>query len=164
MENCDICTILPQIQDQYIIHDGEYWLANLRDRDQTLLGTTFITAKRHVPELDYLTPEEEAEFIVIRNAVLRAIRAAYSPVTFNISCLKNDAFAKNPDSTQPEAAHVHWHIKPRYCTRPIEFAGEIFVDPVPRKYLGHFERYKPRPETAAAIAESIRTHLTLPQD
>lgn len=159
--NCEICNILPEISPEHTIHQGEYWVANLRERDQTLLGTTFITARRHVPELDLLEPQEEAEFIVIRNALIKATRIAFAPVTFNVSCLKNDAFRHDPDHTPIEAGHVHWHVKPRYGTYPIEFAGETFQDPAPGRYLGSFERHVPRPETAVAIAETIRLNFLL---
>jgi diadenosine tetraphosphate (Ap4A) HIT family hydrolase len=160
-KTCEICSILPDIQPEFAIYDGGYWVANLRERDQTLLGTTFITAKRHIPELDQLTPQEESEFILIRNAVLGAIRQGFHPLNFNTSCLKNDAFKNDPDHTPPEAAHVHWHIKPRYGSVPIEFGGETFHDPAPGKYLSQYERHRPRYDTAWAIADVIRSNLVL---
>lgn len=161
MKNCNICAVIPQIKPEFTLYDGDYWLANLRDTDQTLLATSFITAKRHVSEVDYLTVAEQEEFTVICNAVIRATRAAFEPITFNISCLKNDAFKEDPDNTPPEAAHVHWHIKPRYGTAPIEFAGDTFQDPAPGRYLADFERHRPSVQTAIAIADALRGNLSV---
>lgn len=156
---CDICQILPAIPSEMVIAEDEYWCANLRDRDQTLLGTTFITLKRHAYELDQLSPAEEQSFITMRNVVLGALRGTFRPVTFNVSCLKNDAFQAAPNTTPSEAAHVHWHIKPRYGTQVVEFAGETFTDPLPGRYLSQFERKRVSPETAVAIAATIRGAL-----
>jgi diadenosine tetraphosphate (Ap4A) HIT family hydrolase len=157
--NCEICPIVERIDPAFILANGKYWFANLRNRDQTLLGTSYITLKRHAPELDYLTQQEESEFIVMRNELIRAIRSSFRPVTFNVACLKNDAFKADPDNTPPESSHVHWQIKPRYSSEPIEFAGETFRDPLPGKYLSTFERHEPQHDTAAKIAQTIRAHI-----
>lgn len=161
MRTCEICKIIPELRPEYVIYEGEHWVANLRERDQTLLGTTFITARRHVPELDQLKPEEDQEFVVIRNALFGAIRGVFTPVIFNTSCLKNDAFYPDPDTTPPNQAHVHWHIKPRYGTQPVEFAGDTFQDPFPGRYLALYERKRPSPEVASAIASAIRENFSL---
>jgi len=159
MKTCEVCEVLPAIKPEYTLIEGEHWLANLRETDQTLLGTSFITARRHVPELDSLTHEEDSELIVIRNALFRAIRASFEPLTFNFSCLKNLAFTNNPDNTPPDAAHVHWHLKPRYGTAPISFAGAVFEDPAPGAYLESFPRHTPSEATAKAIAQTIIKNL-----
>ncbi len=143
---------------EFVISDGQYWLANLRHNDQTLLGTTFITLKRHASELDQLTEAEEQELIVVRNGLIKAIRASFRPITFNFSCLKNDAFKVNPDDTSSEAAHVHWHLKPRYGTNQIEFGGTAFRDPTPGGYLSDYKRYRADRNTAIKIAQTIRNN------
>lgn len=158
-EGCEVCPFATAPADEFTIIDGDYWVANLRDNDQTLLGTTFITARNHVPEVDYLTVGEWNEFVIVQNSLIGAIRRSFKPVTFNVSCLKNDAFKKDPDTPPPEAAHVHWHVKPRYRTTPIEFNGETFTDPLPGKYLSSFERNQPQRETAIKIAALIRSNL-----
>lgn len=161
MKSCDICAIIPDIKPEYMLYEGVHWLANLRERDQTLLGTSFITARRHVPKLYLLTDDEESEFRTIRNTVMRATETAFSPVNVNVSCLMNDALAQDPSNASPDDTHVHWHIKPRYGTQPVEFAGETFLDPAPGRYLAAFERHRPSLETAAAIASAIRSHIDL---
>lgn len=160
--SCEVCEILPEIPPEYVLVDGQFWNANLRDLDQTLLGTSFITAKRHVSELDKLTPDEEQELIIIRNSIIKATRVAFDPLTFNVSCLKNDAFRFDPDSATPEMGHVHWHIKPRYTTSLVEFNGHSFQDPAPGRYLPLLKkeaRFKPDHELATAIASAIRSNL-----
>lgn len=159
--NCGVCPFVADAPHEFTVIDGEYWAANLRENDQTLLGTTFVTLKRHASELDQLTQEEDAEFIVIRNGLIGAIRRSFQPITFNVSCLKNDAFKAEPDDTPPEAAHVHWHVKPRYGTRPFEFAGDTFTDPLPGRYLSKFERHEPSRETALAIVDILKNNLVV---
>jgi diadenosine tetraphosphate (Ap4A) HIT family hydrolase len=134
-EACEICALLPHIPKSMIIDEDEFWIANLGFQDQSLLGRTYITLKRHASELDELTEPEEKSLLTMRNGVIRAIRAQFKPITFNISCLKNDAFRNAPDATPSTAAHVHWHIIPRYGTQPVQFAGDTFQDPSPGRYL-----------------------------
>ena len=162
--HCEICAILPEIKPEYVIMETPFWSANLRDPDQTLLGTSFITAKRHVPELDLLTTDEDRDFLVVRNSLFKAVKASFSPITINTSCLKNDAFKAKPDSTLTEAGHVHWHIKPRYGTLPQTINGELFIDPSPGRYIenSRYERHQPTELTAKQIASLIRSSLPRP--
>ncbi len=156
---CDICEILPSIPDEYVLERSEYWQVNIAHLDQTLLGRTYIGLRRHAFELDELTMEEEYELIRLRNGLFGALRRSFEPITFNTSCLKNDAFKAAPDDTPSEAAHVHWHVMPRYDSRPIEVNGEVFTDPSPGRYLDSDRpRHRPTPETAAKIAEIIRSN------
>jgi diadenosine tetraphosphate (Ap4A) HIT family hydrolase len=162
-EVCEICELLPKLPESMTIDENELWLVNLGAQDQTCLGRTYITLKRHASELDELTDQEEVAFRVMRNNLIRAIREQFNPITFNVSCLKNDAFRSNPDTTPSSAAHVHWHVMPRYGTKPIEFAGETFRDPNPGRYLSPPEERKTISEEAAvsivnAIKDSYPTH------
>jgi diadenosine tetraphosphate (Ap4A) HIT family hydrolase len=160
MKSCEVCEFLPTIQPAYSLIEGDNWNANLRNNDQSLLGTSFVTAKQHVPELDYLTPVEDTEFVVIRNALIGAIRRSFNPLTFNISCLKNYAFV-DPSVTPEGASHVHWHIKPRYRPGITSVNGEDFSDPMPGKYLepSFYKRQVPTEDTAEQIANIIRSNL-----
>jgi diadenosine tetraphosphate (Ap4A) HIT family hydrolase len=161
VENCEICDIQPTIPPELVIDENELWTANLGWQDQSCLGRTYVTLKRHASELDELTRQEEESFIVIRNGLIRAIRLQFEPITFNVSCLKNDAFRHDPDTTPPSDAHVHWHVVPRYGTRPIAFAGETFQDPNPGRYLaGNRERKPVSQEVAMRIAGAIQAGYT----
>lgn len=160
---CEICEVLLENPAELKIIENDDWVATLREGDQTLLGTTFITPKRHVYELDALTPKEDAAFVLVRNSLLKAVRCTFRPITFNVSCLKNNAFMADPDHIPAEAAHVHWHIKPRYGTQPIQFADKTFSDPFPGRYLN---KTGPKPvsrEVATAIAQAIRNNLPISQ-
>ena len=156
---CEICKVVSNLRPEFVIIDGKYWNANLGYQNQTLLGASFITLKRHAYELDELTANEEAELVVIRNKLLKSLRKTFGPLNFNVSCLKNDAFRADPDNTLREASHVHWHIRPRYRNRPVEFAGKVFKDPMPGRYLRTYDYYEPSRETATKIAKAIRQNL-----
>jgi diadenosine tetraphosphate (Ap4A) HIT family hydrolase len=156
-EGCEICDILPAIPKPFIIDEDDFWVANLGFQDQSLLGRTYIALKRHAPELDDLTEQEETSLRIMRNGIIRAIREQFAPLTFNISCLKNDAFRHDPDTTPSSAAHVHWHIIPRYSTSAVSFAGETFEDPNPGRYLpSGRERKVVNDDVAIKIADAIR--------
>ena len=156
-EACEICEIIPKIPGSLIIDQDEFWVANLAFQDQSSLGRTYIALKRHAAELDELTEQEEASLLTMRNGIIRAIREQFHPITFNISCLKNDAFKQSPDTNPASAAHVHWHIVPRYNSEPTAFAGVTFQDPSPGRYLALERTRKPvSEELAAKITTTIR--------
>jgi diadenosine tetraphosphate (Ap4A) HIT family hydrolase len=155
-ETCDIHTDTnPDFPTLYV---GDHWISSIRYGDQTLLGTVFISARRHVPEVDFLTADEEREFVLLRNGLIRSIREAFEPVTFNLSCLKNNAL--QVAGTDSESTHVHYHLKPRY-NRTVVVNGEEFVDPMPGRYLTDFTRHKPTVETAQNIFETIKAGLRI---
>jgi len=156
---CEICTILPDLPEDMQLMENEHWNVNLSDQNQGLLGRSYITLKRHASELDELTPAEDEAFTVVRNGLFKAIRASFQPITFNTTCLKNDAFRADPDNTPSEAAHVHWHVLPRYGTNPTSFAGETFTDPQPGRYLRATPKQSVSRDTALAIAATIRANL-----
>jgi diadenosine tetraphosphate (Ap4A) HIT family hydrolase len=159
--SCEICEILPTIPEPLVIVEDDLWSANLGFQDQSCLGRTYITLKRHASELDELTPAEETSLHIIRNGLIRAIREHFQPITFNVSCLKNDAFKQDPDTTPPSAAHVHWHVIPRYGTTPTFFAGETFQDPAPGRYLPPSrERKRVSDDVAIKIAQTIQRGYT----
>jgi diadenosine tetraphosphate (Ap4A) HIT family hydrolase len=161
-EQCQICELLPNIPEALTIDENNLWSINLGAQDQSCLGRTYITLKRHASELDELTVQEEDSLRIMRNGVIRAIRQQFNPITFNISCLKNDAFRHDPDSTPPSAAHVHWHVIPRYGTQPIKFASELFQDPSPGRYLSaQREKKAVSDEVAAKITNAIRSSYVI---
>ncbi len=106
-----------------------------------------------------MTKEEDESFIKIRNQLIQAQRAAFRPVTFNVACLKNNAFSKDPDTTPSTMGHVHWHFKPRYGTKAINFAGSTFTDPDPGRYDRQLEHRTVDIELASKIADAIKARL-----
>lgn len=130
--NCDVCPIVQapgSAQGRLDIITGEFWIANLRADDQSLLGTTYVTLKEHKESLADLTPEEDDEFIDIRNDLIQAQMRAFGAEVVNVSCLMNNTF-----QDEMPAPHVHYHFKPRY-SQPVEFRGKTFTDPQFGYYL-----------------------------
>lgn len=156
---CEICELLPRLPANMKLVENEYWDVNLANQDQSLLGRSYITLKRHASDLDELTEAEEQAFVLVRNQLIHAIRTAFHPMTFNLSCLKNDAFRADPDNTPSTAAHVHWHVVPRYGSQPITFASEQFTDPYPGRYLAIHDSKRISAQVAQKIADAIRAAL-----
>ena len=142
---CEACERLLERTPGLVILDDPLWLVIVRSNYQTCLGTCLVILKRHACELDELTAEEDA---------------AFHPLTFNVACLKNNAFGKDPDATPSEMGHVHWHFKPRYGTKPIIFAGETFTDPEPGRYDKQLEHRTVDVGFAAKIASAIKAKLS----
>lgn len=158
MSNCEICPILEQPSEQEVamrLLEGEYWRATLRQADQSLLGTTFVTAKRHVPALSELHQDEWLEFARLNTQLERATKLAFGAQVINTACLMNLAFRNQP----PTPPHVHWHLKPRYA-EPVEFAGITFTDPQFGAYLdGKHTRLPVDNKVAGEIVAAIKQLL-----
>ena len=156
--SCEICPIISNPHPEEFrlrLIEGEHWVATLRGNDQTLPGTSFITARRHVESLSSLTPSEQLEFFDIHAQLERAIMQAFGAAVINTSCLMNLAFREE----DPEP-HVHWHLKPRYA-EPIEFAGHTFLDPEFGSYLsGSYPRKIVDNAVLNAIAAEIKASLS----
>lgn len=158
--HCEICPIIenPSQQDiDFRIHEGDAWRVTLRD-NQALLGTAFINLKEHRPGLEQLTPDEEQEFIVIRNRLIGAVGTAFVPDNVNISSLMNYAFQPNGDPDFTPQPHVHYHFKPRYGG-PRTVAGETFVDPEFGDYLRAGRKQIVTPEVGKIITARIQENF-----
>ena len=155
--SCEICPILSDPSSEELaarLIEGTHWIATLRSNDQALLGTSFITAKRHVEALSELTPDEQLEFFTIHNDLERAIKQAFGAAVINTSCLMNHAFRGS--LPQP---HVHWHLKPRY-KNPVHIDDQVYADPGFGFYLdGHHERMPVSLEQVEAIVSKIKYQL-----
>lgn len=154
--SCEICPIIANpTQDELDAHiyEGAHWRATLRSQDQSLLGTTFITAKRHVESLTELSPSEQAEFFSVHATLEKAIKRAFGAQVINTSCLMNLAFKDEADKAAP---HVHWHMKPRYAT-PVILDGATFTDPAFGSYLdGHHSRVPVTLSQTRRIVDAIQ--------
>jgi diadenosine tetraphosphate (Ap4A) HIT family hydrolase len=151
---CEICPIITSpSQDEQDAHlyEGAYWRATLRVSDQRLIGTSFITAKRHIETLSELQSPEQIEFFDVHTILEIALRQAFGAQVINTSCLMNLAY-REPQSKP----HVHWHLKPRYA-EPVIFQGVTFTDPAFGSYLdGTHERQPVSMEQAREIIEAIQ--------
>lgn len=154
---CDICPIINNPSEQELslrLVEGNYWRATLRQSDQSLLATTFVTNKRHVSALGDLSADEWLEFADINSQLESAIRQSFGAQVINTACLMNLAFQQ----AAPEP-HVHWHLKPRY-SNPVIFEGNTFIDPAFGHYLdGHHARQPVSDLLATKIAARIKQFL-----
>lgn len=159
---CDICPIIEQPSEEEAalrLVEGGFWRATLRGKDQSLLGTTFITNKRHVESLGELTEQEWLEFAGINRDLETAFKHAFGAQVINTSCLMNLAFKPGEDPRP----HVHWHLKPRYAN-PVMIDGieEPFTDPMFGKYLtGDHVRRPLEIKEALSVANMMRLHMPL---
>lgn len=146
--NCEVCPIVQapgSEAERFDIIAGDYWIANLRQDDQSLLGTAYVTLRDHKESQTELTSEEDTEFVIIRNKLLRAQMQAFGAAIVNTSCLMNNAF-----QDVPAAPHVHHHFKPRY-KEPVIFAEQTFYD----DQFGHYLTQKNRRPVSDEVAEQI---------
>ena len=160
--SCEICPILANPSEEEVklrLAEGAFWRFTLRGNDQSLLGTTFATAKRHVSSLGELHVSEWQEFAVMNSNLEIAIKQAFGAQVINTSCLMNLAF--KPDTSSTPKPHVHWHIKPRYAS-PVEVPGidQSFIDPNFGQYLrGDHPRRPLDIEESLIVANIIKGHM-----
>ena len=130
--SCDICSFLSQYQRT--ICETKFWKVDICD-NQEYLGRSYITLKRHCPNLSNITTDEWSDFLSLIKKIENAIQKAFGATSFNWTCMMNDTFKK--ESPQP---HVHWHLRPRYAQN-VNFAGITFIDP---EYGHHYARSSER--------------------
>ena len=70
-------------------------------------GYTIFAAKRCVPELHELPPDERATFLGEMATVAEAVWRAFAPRKLNYELLGNGV------------PHLHWHIIPRFADDPM---------------------------------------------
>lgn len=139
---------------QRLLIEGVYWRASLR-QDQSLLGTYFITSKRHVGSLGELTSSEWQEYGQINSQLEHAVKSAFGANVINTACLMNHAFQQKT----PEP-HVHWHSKPRYAAT-VQYEGYTFTDPCFGHYLdGRHERFEAPQVLLVKITQTILSHTS----
>jgi diadenosine tetraphosphate (Ap4A) HIT family hydrolase len=98
-----------------VVRESEHWLTVV-NRNQNLLGKTFIALRRHEEEVVGLKPREWAALHEEVRWVTERVQVAFAPDHFNYS------FLMNLDR------HVHLHVIPRYIDQR-ELAGATFEDP-----------------------------------
>lgn len=148
--SCEICEVLKE--DNLVIYETNLWRVSLSPL-QTYLGRSYITLKRHCPDLAELTTDEWNEFIEIVKGYEEALRKSFSPSVFNWFCQMNNAFRNDPPDP-----HVHWHLRPRYGEKK-EFVGQTFEDlEFGGPHSGEREKSSP-PEILQQITDHIKSNL-----
>jgi diadenosine tetraphosphate (Ap4A) HIT family hydrolase len=154
---CEICPIVENPSPQAVanlIHEGEAWRVSLSD-NQAQLGAAYIALKGHKEGLEKLSPQEDGEFITIRNRLITAVTTAFAPDGVNLAFLVNLAFRPNGDPDFVPQPHVHYILKPRYGG-PRTVAGETFTDPEFGGYLRIRRDQQVAPEVGSIIVARIR--------
>ncbi|MHB8685392.1 MAG: HIT family protein [Dehalococcoidia bacterium] len=105
--DCEICDRIAGFapENPYLIAELETGYAVLAD-NQYYDGYTIFLAKRCVPELHELPPDERARFLGEMALVAEAVFRAFTPRKLNYELLGNSV------------AHLHWHLIPRYVDDP----------------------------------------------
>ncbi len=114
-----------------VIRESAHW-RTVVNRNQNLLGKTFIVLKRHEEQVSRLADPEWRELLVELSWVTERVRNAFAPDHFNYSFLMN---------ADP---HLHLHVIPRYVESRY-LAGVEFVD-------AHYPSAYTDPPTASEIS------------
>lgn len=133
-----------------LIFETPFWKVFLADSDQTYLGRSYVTLKRHAGDLADLTDEEWQDLHKTIKKFEIALRKAFGAEMFNWTCLMNDAYQETPANP-----HVHWHVRPRY-SKSVEFTGLTFED---KDFGHHYTRGTKRvvpADVRKAIIEKIK--------
>jgi len=118
-----------------VVHESRLWLTVI-NRNQNLLGKTFIALRRHEEEVARLTVQEWTELLDEIRWVTKRVRQAFAPDHFNY------AFLMNLDR------HVHLHVIPRYVgTRGL--VGVEFTDP------DYPDSYRAPPSSAEVASRGV---------
>ncbi|MGH3133423.1 MAG: HIT family protein [Gaiellaceae bacterium] len=127
-----------------VVRESEFWVTVV-NRNQNLLGKTFVALRRHEEDVTALSGREWAELQGEVGRVTELVRKAFAPDHFNYS------FLMNVDQ------HVHLHVIPRYLgTR--ELAGTEFSDPkYPDGYRAASASEPASEAVIAAVADALRS-------
>lgn len=123
MKNCEICPFLVNqtADSDEVILQTDNWVVVL-DKNQSYLGKSFITLRRHKATLSDLDEVEWQDLHEVMRQMEHAVKSAFGADVCNWECLMNNAIRAG----QP--THVHWHLHPRYLNGA-SFAGQEFADP-----------------------------------
>jgi diadenosine tetraphosphate (Ap4A) HIT family hydrolase len=126
-----------------VVHEARYWLAVV-NRNQDLLGKTFLALRRHEELITGLSATEWAELRAEIAWTTERVRQVFAPDHFNYG------FLMNAD------AHVHVHVVPRYVGIR-ELVGVRFEDVTyPDSYKQSSTTYDlTAPDVVAAVAEAL---------
>ena len=115
---CKVCRVNRIVAP---IYQTRYWRVNLTD-DQKLLGSSYVSLKRHCSSLSEVKATEWADLIKVIRKMESSLSKCFGATMFNWTCFMNDAYR-----TKPPHPHVHWHVRPRYDHK-VSFGGITFYD------------------------------------
>ncbi len=108
-EGCVFCTLLEQgdPDGERILHRGERAFVTLAKYPYNP-GHLLVLPIRHTAELEDVEPEEAQEIHRLLQRCLKALRAVSEPHGFNVGLNLGEAAGAGI------AAHLHWHLVPRW--------------------------------------------------
>ncbi len=142
--NCEICRFVNEADNPII--ETKHWITFLAN-EQAYLGRSFITLKRHAGDLNELKEEERTDLFDVITRLESAVRVAFEPALFNLTCLMNLAYQNDPPDP-----HIHWHFIPRY-NHNVEFSDLVFTDP---EFGNHYAREK---ERSMIVSGDVRKNI-----
>jgi diadenosine tetraphosphate (Ap4A) HIT family hydrolase len=125
------------------------WAVLLYADDQTYVGRSvvFLRTRALVDPLDLVREERDELWLEVFPRLRDTLVAAFQPDRLNYAHLAN------------RKHHVHWHVVPRYETRPrFEFAGVLFKDKRPGRIFRTAKRGRVSDDVLDAIAAHLRAH------
>lgn len=152
MKNCHICPLLVNqtADSDGVIMQTDHWVVVL-DRNQSYLGKSFITLRRHKATLSDLDQAEWQDLHEVIRRMERAIKSAFGADVCNWECLMNNAIKAG------RPTHVHWHLHPRYLSSAV-FAGQEFTDPKWPRIVGERENIV-SDEVFSTIVTALRSEI-----
>ena len=140
-EGCALCR---RPFETPVVRESSSWLTVV-NRNQDLLGKTFIALRRHEEDVTGLTVVEWTELRDDLRWITQRVQRAFAPEHFNY------AFLMNAD------LHVHLHVIPRYVGERrlagVQFADRDFPD---RYRAPPTSDELASPEVIAAVAAALR--------
>lgn len=132
-DGCIFCNRIKQDTDSVenlIVHRGDLNVVILNKYPYNP-GHAMVVPKRHLGDLEELTPEESSEFMGLTRTTVRLMKNAYRPHSLNIGMnLGRESGAGIPE-------HLHMHIVPRWVgdTNFMPVIGGTDVQSVPLDYV-----------------------------
>ncbi len=143
--NCLSCT---EPADDRLILSTKFWHVTLSS-NQSYLGRSYVTLKRHCESLSDLESDEWLDFVELTKKLEHVFKKVFDATLFNWSCLMNNAYQESP--AHP---HVHWHFRPRY-DHEVEIAGVKFVD---SEFGFHYDREREQ-RVDDSVLQEIRIRI-----
>jgi diadenosine tetraphosphate (Ap4A) HIT family hydrolase len=116
-EQCSLCSV----QLGPLLAEARHWRLIL-NREQDLLGASFLALRRHVESPTELRSDEWSELRGSIQGARDLLARAFHPDHFNFAFLGN------------VERHLHLHVLPRYASKRVAI-GQTFTDP---GYPGHY--------------------------
>ena len=139
--NCISCK---KPNNENLITVTKFWSVTLSS-NQSYLGRSYVTLKRHCGSLSELELNEWLDFIDLTKKLESAYKKAFDATMFNWTCLMNNTYQEVPPNP-----HIHWHFRPRY-NHDVDVNGKQFND---QEFGHHYSREREQ-SIDSAVKETV---------